>query len=331
MDIIETSDLIGSIKSNPFIMDETKILYINKLEIICKEVYDNELLINIVKHPELFYDKLINYSLKHKGTIFPTLGDHAKESFISPIISLFNYNTQIKHNYPDLFQQWINVRTKIQQPITDKYNTNEPTERQQKGYIDFTKLIDVRDRIRPGSLERLLFSMYIEIPPVRSDYAMTKIYYKHPQNEINDNYIVLNDKYNYVCLEKYKTFKLYGIIKIDLPRQLIDEIKYSLQIMPRNYLFVSSRTYEKYKTESSFNSWANVTLKKYTKNQNITLTMLRHIYISRRDLEIEKMSGTEQVKIATLMGHSIEQQRRYLWHTWLNKIEFNDEETEQIK
>ena len=60
-----------------------------------------------------------------------------------------------------------------------------------------------------------------------------------------------------------------------------------------------------------------------TKNNNINLTTLRHIYISRRDLEVEKMSGLQQDEIAKQMGHSIEQQRKYLWHTWLNKQESN--------
>ena len=42
--------------------------------------------------------------------------------------------------------------------------------------------------------------------------------------------------------------------------------------------------------------------------------MLRHIYITRRDLKLEQMSGTERDKIAKIMGHGVAQQQKYLWH-----------------
>ena len=60
-------------------------------------------------------------------------------------------------------------------------------------------------------------------------------------------------------------------------------------------------------------AWANRVLKDLF-NKDFTLTMLRHIYITRRDLKLEEKSGTEREKIAKMMGHSVEQQGRYLWH-----------------
>ena len=46
---------------------------------------------------------------------------------------------------------------------------------------------------------------------------------------------------------------------------------------------------------------------------------MRHVYISRRDLKIEELSGTERQKIATLMQHGVDQQSKYLWHSWLKE------------
>ena len=52
----------------------------------------------------------------------------------------------------------------------------------------------------------------------------------------------------------------------------------------------------------------------------MTLTMLRHIYICRRDLMLEEKSGLEREQIAKVMGHSVAQQQKYLWHSWLRSI-----------
>ena len=92
---------------------------------------------------------------------------------------------------------------------------------------------------------------------------------------------------------------------------------------PRQHLFISTRFQKPYSElknpEGSFNSWANKTLKSIF-NEDFSLTMLRHIYISRRDLKLEEQSGTERNKIAKQMGHSVEQQGRYLWHSWLRSV-----------
>ncbi|GIS52796.1 MAG: hypothetical protein Ct9H90mP28_5120 [Paracoccaceae bacterium] len=124
----------------------------------------------------------------------------------------------------------------------------------------------------------------------------------------NKGEIVLND---------YKTAKTYGQIRIQLTEELLRQINLSLDKEPRSYLFQSERFKKPYielkDPSGSFNSWANKTLKKLF-NEEFTLTMLRHIYITRRDLKLEQMSGTERDKIAKIMGHGVAQQQRYMWH-----------------
>jgi hypothetical protein len=34
-------------------------------------------------------------------------------------------------------------------------------------------------------------------------------------------------------------------------------------------------------------------------------------------LKLEEKSGAERKEIANIMGHSLAQQQKYLWHTWL--------------
>ena len=74
------------------------------------------------------------------------------------------------------------------------------------------------------------------------------------------------------------------------------------------------------KSENTFNKWANRILKRIF-NDKFTLSTLRHIFITRRDLQMETKSGLEQEKLARQMGHSIEQQKQYMWHIWLQEQE----------
>jgi hypothetical protein len=266
------------------------------------------------------------------------LGNHAADTYMSALMALFKYNQEFMENNYDLYKTWVSIHDKIKKPIQNKYKTNEPTDRQQKGYVEYDKIIETRNMLEEGSPERLLLFIYTAIPPARSDYNNMRIYTKKPAKVTEDmeNFMVLDptvSKNRYIVLQDYKTANTYGNLQIDIPKDLYVEIKNSLKQNPRDYLFVMSDGKTPYEKPKSFNTWANRTLKTII-NKDFSLTMLRHIYITRRDLEIERMSGTEQEKIAKLMGHSIEQQRKYLWHKLNvseNNIDFDANEYENRK
>tara|TARA_Y100000748_G_scaffold1696_1_gene1462 strand:- start:214 stop:657 length:444 start_codon:yes stop_codon:yes gene_type:complete len=141
-----------------------------------------------------------------------------------------------------------------------------------------------------------------------------------------NNFIILKKNKGTLVLNDYKTSKKHGTITINLPNETLKQLHLSLKKEPREYLFLSTSTklpYSKLKTpEKSFNSWANRTLKNIFKNEDFSLTMLRHSYISRKDLEMEKMTGTQRNEIAKKMAHSVATQERYRWIN--NKIKSND-------
>ena len=161
--------------------------------------------------------------------------------------------------------------------------------------------------------------MYTMIPPVRSDFDRTRLFSRTPTDKPTGNYIVLTNSNSKLHLQEYKTAKTYKELVIDLPSNLVHEIYLSLQKMPRKYLFVSPRTKKEFENQSTFNTWANRALKKITGKKTFSLNMLRHIYISRRDLKMETKSGLDQEKIAKLMGHSISTQKKYNWHSFLDE------------
>lgn len=304
--------------------ERTRELYLKKLHIIQHNFYSGKhVSIDYVIHnPSVFLQELNTYAKNHHGLLLTELGDHSKESFISPIKTLFLHNKQLYECNKDLYEEWILIHDIIRKPIDYKYATNVPTERQKNAYISYDDIVLIRNALPIGSYERLLFSMYTYIPPVRSDYNDTLILNSKPDmdSNITSNFIVMNHEENYLCLQKYKTVKTYGIKVIDLPDDLVKEIKSSLEFMPRPYLFISTLTNNKYNNGEAFNAWANRRIKSITQNKNMTLTMLRHIYICRRDLMLEEKSGLEREQISKIMGHSLMQQQKYLWHTWLRSI-----------
>ena len=95
-------------------------------------------------------------------------------------------------------------------------------------------------------------------------------------------------------------------------------IKESLKLQPRKYLFIQKNG-EPYDKPNTFNRWANRKLKSLFGKKNISLSTLRHIYITRRDLKLEEKSGLERSKVANVMGHSVGTQQNYLWHTYVKE------------
>lgn len=300
-----------------FLTQTTKKNYLKRIQTIQSEIFPHSIE-EIINDPKGFHQALQSYSIKTKGRLGQTLGQHTLDAYYASIIALFIYNQKLRESNPELYLKWKEFHENVRKPINDKYKSNEPTERQKQAYVDFDDIVAIRDRLPKGSQERLLLMMYTEIPPVRSDYYKTQIV-KTIDDANDDNFIVLDNKHPYIVLKKYKTSKKYGVIYIDIPNTLYQEILSSLKKNPREYLFVSTRTHKAYDQEGTFNRWANRKLKSIFGKKNFSISMLRHIYISRRDLKLEEKSGLEQEQIAQLMGHSIEQQRKYLWHTWLKQ------------
>jgi integrase len=312
---IDDEYYLNKIKNTKFLKENTKKTYLKSFEVI-KEIWgDKNCNIDcIIKKPDEYYLKLVDYGNNYSSRFKDKkISIHTLSNYIAPIISLFLHNEELKEEQKDLYEKWKINMDKIRKPVTDKYYSNEPNERQKEAYISYEDIIKIRDKLEVGSFERLLLFMYTAIPPVRSDYYKTQIYKKTPSKNLEDtNYIVLTSK-PYLVLNKYKTAAKYKTIIVEIPPELKKEIEESLKIFPRQYLFISRQTKEEYKFENTFNRWCNYTLKKITSKPNFSLTMLRHIFLSRKDLDIGNMTGTEKNKIAMKMGHNIQMQGLYRW------------------
>ena len=311
---------IGFIIKTKFLKEQSKDIYLSKLHTIQNEFYDKFVNIHyIITHPEIFLERIKLYSENKKGKFDDKLSNHTLKNFLDPILAIFKYNQELKEDKKELYDEWIKVQKELYKPIVEEVNKNKPNKRQEESYVSYEDIIHIRNKLEYGSQERLLFRMYTDICPVRNDLWHTRIYNIKPSIEEKGNFIVLNNKENFLCLQQYKTSKIYGIVVVELPKDLSDEIKFSINQFNREYLFVSPSTLEPYNSSSTFNKWCNKILKEQTGNDKITLTTLRHIYISRKDLGIEKMTLEEKQKIANSMQHSVIQQSKYSWFDW-NKV-----------
>lgn len=330
------------LQNSKFLSDTTKKMYISRLEVIQQNIWKNcksknhkvgkgKCLHYIITHPDAFIEKLDEFVNKTGGRLDENkLSMHAKDGYVTALKSLFLQVSGMKQKYPDLYKKWDEIHKLVRQPINEKYQSNKPTKRQEEAYISFEELEKMRDKLTKGNNEKLLVSMYTMIPPLRSDYDKVAIYknVKEIDDKI-DNYLILNKK-PFLVITKYKTSKTYKDIKIDLPKKLVSEIKESLKLNPRKYLFVQKNG-EPYDKPNTFNRWANRTLKKIFDKENISLSTLRHIYITRRDLKLEEKSGLERAEIAKVMGHSVGTQQNYLWHTYVKEKNKEDKETSEDK
>lgn len=296
------------IENTKLLKKNTKEMYFKKLNIIQNEFFNKRpTIIWIINNPEKFKIALLNYGKRTKnGRLNKTLSNNTLSNFITPIISLLLMFRQLQEKNTELLPIW----KKLKDEIIDNSHimNNEPTERQQKALMTFDDIVKIRDSLEDGTDAKLLISLYTMIAPVRNNYGNVRIYQKSPEN-VKGNYIDLNKKI--IVLNKYKTDKIYGSTKINIPSNLMKQINMSLENKPREYLFIQKN--KEIYNSNSFNVVANRILKKVFNNDNFSLNMFRHIYISRDDLNLKDKTLKEKKEIADLMGHSVSTQAKYYW------------------
>ena len=178
--------------------------------------------------------------------------------------------------------------------------------------IHWNDIIRARDTLPSGSPERLLLSLYTYLPPLRADYFEVAI---NPppakQRDPKANFVLLQPQAQpQLVIRDFKTAAKYKEIKHTLPQPLLAEIEASMKIDPRHYLFVMPTDKTRPYDRNGFSKWANKQLQQIFKVP-ITLTTLRHLYVSTLDFNTTRARDLE--RIGNSMGHSIAMQKGYQW------------------
>lgn len=182
--------------------------------------------------------------------------------------------------YQSRFQELI-------KPINQQRNSGEKTEKQEDYWISWEDIIKRRDELE--GVEKVLLSLYTMLPPRRAkDYGDMKI-----NSSTGNSFDIKNKQF---IFRNYKTEKVYGEQKIDVPADL-----YSVLM---NYL--DGRTSGDL---LPFNT-PNLTkkLQKIFKPKKISVNALRHIY----DTHFLKDASDLLNTTANVMAHSTNVQQSYI-------------------
>ena len=264
--------------------------------------------------------------LTKPGSIIPVLmeqgwGNHRICGMINSPLSVYKRATWLQTGYPEEWKEWQDARQEIQKIIDDAYEKNEGSEKYNSASVPWSNVIETRDELPKGSIERLLICFYTMIPPARSNYGDLFIYREAPKDEDipeQQNYIVLTKKDKYIGLRRYKTDKYYNEIITKIPDDLSEEIEESLKQEPRTHMFIG-RDGKPFNSENSFTKFATRVFERIYKKPGLSITIFRRMYISKADDCLQNKSWAEKKEVAKAMGHTVETQSR----VYFVKPEFN--------
>jgi hypothetical protein len=155
--------------------------------------------------------------------------------------------------------------------------------------------------------------MHAAIPPKRLDYnALRVITTKQAPPSYKGNYVLLpaSGKATLV-LQKFKTAKAYGPLVEQIPADLAAELRQSMKLFPRHYVFVGRD--DDAMTKSTYGKLIRRVFEEHV-GKPCTINSIRHAYISENATN-DRTYG-ELTNMARSMGHSTAMQMQYNVPGW---------------
>lgn len=289
--------------------ESSRKLYNNKItQFISFLPKDNQHISYIVDNPGIAINILLN-----EKSITQTVTN--RHMFISAIVAYIKHTSDGQRRSDRIKRKWEEIQKNNweERRLMDLGNELTDKEKEIVKAVKWTDIIAKRDSLNAGSYEKLLLSLYTYLPPLRADYFEVRI--NPPLSIIKDktkNYIQISESGNtsILVIRNFKTSSTYKEIRHILPQDLYNELVISLGLYPRKYLFVMPSDINRPYDRNGFSKWANKVLHELFKLP-VTLTSLRHIYIST--IDFTKLRAINLDKIARAMGHGIAMQKGYQW------------------
>lgn len=234
-----------------------------------------------------------------------------RKSFVAAVKALFKYVPGVGRAYPDAKPAWHDAFKSIDKCILDHVATAEPTHRELVNWVTWEDVLAKQRELATmsyGSTEHLLLSMYSLIEPLRADYGNVKLVRRLlDESTTTGNFASLPPATPRLVLNEYKTSARYGRFERDLPPALVDVIQKSLELHPRDHLFVDESG-APYVRTNSYIKFANRILEKLFAKK-FTMRLLRHSFVS--GLDFNESTPGELMKHSKNMLHSMTQQQLY--------------------
>jgi hypothetical protein len=214
--------------------------------------------------------------------------------------------------YKSVGRVYLDEAIQLQKRIEINTDHNKLSRKELMNWRDFK---DVENAYRSPNLnpqESALLGLYTLIPPRRRSFATFLTVIDKDEKEDPDlNYLVLDGRSPILLvLNNYKTSKTYGRVEIRLPSPLKRLFRNHLK---ESKLVSGSRVFQTtwgkpYQLPNLSNYLQN-TFHKAIKS-HVSFNLLRHIYITHH-LSTPR-SLTYKKRLATRMGHSVNQQLKYI-------------------
>ena len=246
-----------------------------------------------------------------------------QRNFVSASIIGFDILQDKKNK--ETFNQYLKT---LNQKKAELQRSGEMTSKQKDKYIDFNQIKKLkrllgREVNLSGLYKRqnvtkkdflkiqryLLLSLFVELPPVRNEYAdvtvISKKNFDKLEKKNNANYLVTARGGYKFYFSKYKTARTYGQVVIYVPkyskclqRLLVKHIKYLRKHFPENDALLLSSNFGRM-TRNSMTKYLQRMFQQYFK-KSISTTMIRQIFLTK------KFSKTlaEQADLSKAMMHS---------------------------
>jgi hypothetical protein len=262
----------------------------------------------VLCHPERTVQRLC--------ALYPNV--NTQKSMLGAVLSVYKHNHDLltheawrKHHagYYSAFKR-------LDEDIRAFYDTMEMTDREREGWVPWEEIVKAELELRKtsyASFEHLLLAMYVLLGgpgrvtgcPLRSDFANVRLCQRDlpPTNE--ESYLNMHD--GKLCIKTHKTSGTYGALIREVPRELLKIIEKSVELEPRDYLFVDSVHHQPY-VKNSFTKQVNRTLK-YVFGKPLTIRLLRQAFIS--GLDFSNLTPGELRQVSKNMAHSLSMQQGY--------------------
>lgn len=260
-------------------------------------------------------------------TIADNTNIHTRFAQLSAINMLFGRVPRFRApEYAEVAEKWGALQREASELYEREREQNKLTKAQEKKYIPIPDLQAVfRDHYAKFKEERdakagqpdakwrlfvkrlLILALYALHPPVRQDYGCIRLYKTKKRHD--NNHIILPT--GTLVLTEYKTSSSYGRVESKLPAEALDILKTSLEIEPRQWLFVkaSERPYtHNAKDSNSFSILVNRSLAELA-GRPVDVTSIRRAYTTW--LADQGITFAERRRIAEIMGHSVVQSMKY--------------------
>lgn len=264
----------------------------------------------------------IEYILNNADAIYPLMEANianrgSLKTTVASILGVMKHCNFKSSNKPQ-FNAWYRKYEPLLKELNRQEKSSIPTERQTKGMVRWGDVIAIRDRLGKteyGSRDHLVLSMYTYLAPRRQeDYHRVFLITKRPYPEkmsIYPDYLDLTKSPPLLVISSYKTAKTFDAWEKELTddyKELLDIIKYSIRVNPREYLFTQSNG-DPYTNTIAYTRFSNRVLKKYFGN-DVSLNSLRHAAVKASLTDGDK-SYDEQNQYAIDMGHGFDTHRKY--------------------